>query len=201
MKLLLVGVGGHARTVADLAVHCGHSVAAYVDSAPASPAWLGNAVRIEGDDDAVLAADEVSAGVEGAVMGLGGQRPDQLTARHALFDRYAARFPDAMPHLVHPAATVADDCGIGVGTLVMAGAVVNAGATLGDAVVVNSGAIVEHDATVGDGAHVAPGAIVLGGARVGAGAMIGAGAVVLPGAQVPPGVLVKSLTRFAKVEG
>lgn len=197
MKLLLVGAGGHARTVFDLAQRCDHRVTAYVDRARVHQPWLGEATQLDVSDERALGDPRLAGLADAAVMGLGGTRPEQLAVRFGLFERYAAAFANNPPALIHPAAAVADGDAVAAGALVMAAAVVNAGARVGRAAIVNSGAIIEHDAVVDAGAHVAPGAIVLGGAHVGTNAMIGAGAVVLPGARVPAGGLVPALTRFA----
>jgi sugar O-acyltransferase (sialic acid O-acetyltransferase NeuD family) len=196
VRLLLVGAGGHAGTVVDLVQKCGHQVSAYVDPAQSERRWLGQATRLDGPDESVLADERLAQLVDGVVMGIGGVRPEHLAVRLRLFDRYAAAFLEAPPALVHPAAALAGRAAISPGATIMAGAIVNAAAAIGRAAVVNSGAIVEHDAVIGEGAHVAPGAIVLGGAMIGASAMIGAGAVVLPGARVPAAALVPALTRF-----
>jgi UDP-N-acetylbacillosamine N-acetyltransferase len=74
----------------------------------------------------------------------------------------------------------------GPGGMVMAGAVVNVGATLGAGVIINSGAVVEHDCCVGAFAHISPGARLTGGCEVGEGAWIGAGATVAPHLVIAP---------------
>lgn len=70
--------------------------------------------------------------------------------------------------------------GPGLGSMILAGALVNTGATIGQGCIVNTGAIVEHDCELGDFVHLSPGAVVAGESRIDAGTWIGAGAVVLP---------------------
>jgi acyl-[acyl carrier protein]--UDP-N-acetylglucosamine O-acyltransferase len=194
-----VGAGGHARTVHDLALRCGHTVPAYIDPVKASRPWLAGAEPLDGDDEPLLGESRVAERVDSFAMGLGGVKPAQLARRYDLFARYAVAFAAEPPALVHPAAMVADVESIAPGAQVMAGAIVNAGAAVGRAAIVNSGAIVEHDAVIDNGAHVAPGAIVLGGAHIGANAIVGAGAVVLPGANVAAGALVPAMARVGAV--
>jgi hypothetical protein len=195
VRLLLVGAGGHARTVLDLAFRSGHTVSAYVDPVKALRLWLEGAEQLDGDDEHLLGDPRVAKLADSLVMGLGGVKPAMLASRYDLFERYAAAFAAEPPALVHPAAVVANVESVAPGAQVMAGAIVNAGAIVGRAAIVNSGAIVEHDAVIDPGAHVAPGAIVLGGAHVGANAMVGAGTAVLPGARVAAGALVPALAR------
>ena len=185
MNVVLVGAGGHAKGVVEALRASGGKVVTYIDRVPAN--WLD--ARREESDEAV----EPSVGA--LVFGLGGMTPDALAIRLALFERYRSRGFSAEP-IVHSAGWVGTSARLGVGTVVLAGAVVQPGVQIGQAVIVNSGAIIEHDSTVGDGTHVAPGAIVLGGCRVGSCCMIGAGSVILPGAEVPDATLVRAATRW-----
>jgi len=70
---------------------------------------------------------------------------------------------------------------IGSGVAILAGAVVNAAASLADGVVVNTHASVDHDCVLGEAVHVAPGATLGGNVKVGARTLVGIGARVLPG--------------------
>jgi UDP-perosamine 4-acetyltransferase len=187
VKLLLVGAGGHARTVVEAIIDNGHAVAAYAD--PVACDWL-DAPQVADDD---VAGDDF----DGFVMGLGGVAPARLRARLDLFRTYEQRCLDAVT-LVHAAAFVAPGAGAADGAMVLPRAAVNPGVAIDAAAIINTGAIVEHDARIGAGAHIAPGAIVLGGARIGDCAMIGAGAVVLPGSDVPAEALVPALGRYPR---
>lgn len=69
--------------------------------------------------------------------------------------------------LIHPDSTVSSFADIGLGSVIMAGAVVNANATLRECVIVNSRAVVEHDCLIGKGTHISPGAIIAGNSQVG----------------------------------
>lgn len=185
MKLLLVGAGGHARSVAEAAADNGHEIVAC--AAKERPDWL-EALMIADDDP-------LPGSISGFVMGLGGVDPAGLLRRLELFRHFAARSL-APVSLIHSRAFTAADVVVADGVTVLAGALVNAGARISEAAIVNTGAIVEHDAVVEAGAHVAPGAVLLGATHIGSCAMVGAGAVVLPGAFVPGDTLVPSLTRY-----
>ncbi len=184
MKLLLVGAGGHARTVVDALTDNGHEVLAYTALAP-SP-WLE--APYLSDDDAR------PEDFEGFVMGVGGVMGAGLATRLKLFRAYEARGFEAVT-VIHSTAYVAPGAAVADGATILARAAVNPGAVIGAAAILNTGAIVEHDVRIGAGAHIAPGAIVLGAAQVGDSAMIGAGAVILPGGEVIEGDLVPALRR------
>jgi len=86
--------------------------------------------------------------------------------------------------VVHPHAMVDSTAKIGLGVLVLAGAVIQADAFIGDYAIVNDNATVEHDCRLAEGSHVSCNACLAGGASIGAGTLIGIGASVLPGIQV-----------------
>jgi sugar O-acyltransferase (sialic acid O-acetyltransferase NeuD family) len=182
VKLCLIGAGGHAKVVADAAIAGGHVIIAYADREPVpwmSARWLRTDGEIEG-----LAPDV------GLALGIGGTAPAALVKRSEALAR--VRGPRPCPPVIHPRAIVADKVPVGDGTQIMAGAMVNPGASIGVGVIVNTGAIVEHGALIGDGCHIAPGAIVLASAVLGDHVMVGAGAVVLPRSTLAAATLVKA---------
>ena len=81
---------------------------------------------------------------------------------------------------IHPDASISRDVQIGVGSVVMAGAVINADTHIHEHVIVNTCASVDHDCVLEDAVHIAPGAHLCGGVSVGKGTLIGAGATVVP---------------------
>jgi len=80
---------------------------------------------------------------------------------------------------IHPRATLGRGVRVGFGTVVMAGAVINADAVVGDDVIINTGATVDHDCQIGSGVHIAPGVTLCGTVSVGSGTFVGAGATVI----------------------
>jgi len=183
---VLLGAGGHAKSVVEIRRAAGDRLAAYID--PSVCPWLPGVRHIARDADASPA--------DGAVaLGLGGVTIDLLAARRRLVDAYLARGFQLLT-IVHEAALVSPSATIDEGAHILAGAIVQPGARIGRAALINAGSIVEHDAEIGAGAHIAPGARVLGGARVGAGVLIGSGAVVLPFTDVPAETLAPANTVF-----
>ena len=111
-----------------------------------------------------------------------------------------------LPVIIAPTAHVSRHATIGAGSIVMHGAIVNAGAKVGNNCIVNSRALIEHDAAVEDHCHISTGAILNGDVTVGAGSFIGSGSVIKEGVAVGKGCLVgmgltvrhslKDYTRF-----
>jgi sugar O-acyltransferase (sialic acid O-acetyltransferase NeuD family) len=90
----------------------------------------------------------------------------------------------------HPSAICSATSVLGEGVQLLAGVIVNTGASVGVNVIINTSAVVEHGCRVGDHAHVASAAILCGDVIVGAGAHIGAGATIKQGIVVGEGAVV-----------
>ncbi|MBI1945856.1 MAG: acetyltransferase [Deltaproteobacteria bacterium] len=161
--VVVVGAGGHAKVVIATLRAAGRTV-------------IGCAVRDRSEPTGhllgvpLVAEDDLPAGAE-LLLGVGDNH---------LRQRLAGKLVGPWTSCVHPAATVAEGSVLGVGTLVCAGAVVQADARLGAHVIVNTCASVDHDCIVGDFVHVAPGARLAGDVTVELGALIGVGAAVAP---------------------
>jgi acetyltransferase EpsM len=169
--LIVVGGGGHARSVLDAALAQPHrwQVLGFVDQAPCSEtATLLGVPRFGNDSDAIAhAATNPDTHVVLAVGNVGSS-----AVRRSIAARYGAV---AWATIVHPAAVVAETAQLAPGSVVLAGGIVNAGAMVGAHAIVNTGAIIEHDVQVGAFAHLGPGAVVGGGARIGDDAFLGLG--------------------------
>lgn len=81
---------------------------------------------------------------------------------------------------VHETAIIAEDCIIGEGIQVMAGAIIQPLVKIGRQCIINTKASIDHECVLGDGVEIAPGATLCGDVQVGDHAWIGAGATVLP---------------------
>jgi sugar O-acyltransferase (sialic acid O-acetyltransferase NeuD family) len=95
-----------------------------------------------------------------------------------------------LPVIIAPTAYVSHRAKLGSGTIVMHGAIVNAGASVGINCTINSHALIEHDARVGDHCHISTGAILNGDVTVGAGSFVGSGSVTKQGILIGKGCLV-----------
>jgi len=176
IRVVLLGAGGHARSVLEALRGSPIVPAACTDPRPALHGETLDGIPIAGDDGELAALR--AGGVEGAIVAVGSLGDSRL--REELFAR-AADAGYAFPVVRAPSTVVSERARIGPGSGVLANAVVGPGADVGTNVIVHTSAVVEHDVVVGDHAHVATGALLGGGAVVGAGAHIGLGAVVREG--------------------
>jgi sugar O-acyltransferase (sialic acid O-acetyltransferase NeuD family) len=181
VPVFVFGASGHAKVVIDALERTGLARVTFVcdDAKPKrGTRFMGYPV---GDREDLLARrGETSVGV----VGIGDN------AARVEVARWLVEQGCALISVVHPSASVGREVEIGEGTVVMAGCVINSGASLGRNVILNTGASVDHDCTVGDGVHIAPGARLCGGVSVGAGALIGAGTTIIPGVRVGAGALI-----------
>ncbi len=90
----------------------------------------------------------------------------------------------SMSSAIHPLAQIGRGVHIGVGSVVMAGVVINPGPWVGNDAVINTGATIDHDCVIERGVHVAPGFHICGNVAIGEGALIGAGSVIIPGVDI-----------------
>jgi len=175
-KLVIFGAGGHAKVVVDaIEMEGGYEIffLADADIARKGTKYRGYEIRSEQEG-----LDARIAKVNHAFVAIG-----QNSVRKRIADAVAA-CGFVLATIVHPAAILSKNSGLGAGALLMPGSVVNADAKIGNGVIVNTGAVVEHDCLVGDFAHIGPNASLCGGVVIGKGALIGAGAVVLAGVRV-----------------
>jgi UDP-perosamine 4-acetyltransferase len=176
-NVLIIGASGHAKVCIEVLRATGlyrpcaclapHSASATVLDVPV----------VEAPDTEGLVRFR-SEGVSLAFVALGANKLRDLVG----FAAERAGF--TLVTAIDPTARLSVSARVGVGVLLMPGAVVNAEAVLGDLSIVNSAAVVEHDCQLGRAAHVGPGAVLAGAVTVGVRAFIGAGAVVRPGIHV-----------------
>lgn len=173
-RIFIYGASGHGKVVLDAARQQGLDVLAVFDDNPALAGTFFMNCAVIGGRDALRSWCQRYAGVTG-IVAIGQNRARAAVAGWLV----AAGFK--LTTVIHPRATVASDTEIGVGSVLMAGAVINSGTTLGNNCIINTCASVDHDCVIGDFTHVAPGARLCGNVRVGSGVLIGAGSTLLPG--------------------
>ena len=170
-KIILLGGGGYAKCVAELAHDLGFQIVGFLDDEPTN--WgktvLGFSVLGGITTENILAAQP-----DGMVVAIGNNRIRQMIA-----DRVAS-LATTIPWLTlcHPRASIAHSASIGVGTVLLAGAIVNTEAQIASHVIIGSGAIVEHECVIENFAHISSGARLGGGVSIGIRSTIDTGGIV-----------------------
>jgi sugar O-acyltransferase (sialic acid O-acetyltransferase NeuD family) len=182
-RLLIVGAGGHGRSVAEAVLMSGDfELVGFLDDA----AFVGG-VNVWGMPvvgpaksfgDFILHASH-------AVVAIGNN-----TLRQKLCGQLqAAGF--ALASVIHSRAIVSPRAQLGEGVTVMAGAIVGTEAVLGQGVIVNCGAVVDHHAQVHDFGHLGVNACMAGGSVLGSLAWMQAGSAIGYGVQLAAGTVLK----------
>ena len=178
--LLVIGCGGHARSLIELI----ESAAEWrIHGLVGLPEQVGGFVlgyRVIGSDADFPA---LRAECQAAVLGIG-QLPNPAPRQRLAADLERLGFQ--FPVLTSPRAVVSRHARLGPGTTVGHGVIVNAGAVVGTHCILNSRALVEHDVQIGDHCHISTGVLINGGVCVGSGSFIGSGAMLREGLDLPP---------------
>lgn len=194
-RLLVVGAGGHGRSVADAAELPGQfEVVGFLDDAlPAGKSVLNVAVL-----GPMVNMGHHRAAADQAIVAIGNN-----TVREKLMQQLASTgFVHAT--VIHPRAIVSPSAVLSEGSAVMAGAIVGTEVRLGVGSIVNCGAVVDHHAIVEDFGHLGVNASMAGGTVLGhdawmqAGAALGYGVRVPAGVTLAPGVAVDNKTKKYK---
>ncbi|QNG29035.1 NeuD/PglB/VioB family sugar acetyltransferase [Synechococcus sp. LTW-R] len=188
-SLLLIGCGGHARSLIDIIEEEGHWK---IEGLVGLPEQVGTKVLgytvISSDSD----LPQLSLTCKAAVLAVG-QLPDaRLRIRLAsLLDRLGFE----IPFVVSPHAVVSRHAILRRGTTVGHGSVVNAGAVIGSHCTLNTRCLIEHDVQIGDHCHVSTGAVINGGVKLGPECFIGSGSVLREGLELPARTVISAGKR------
>lgn len=180
-KLIIIGGGGHARVLADVAALSGnYHFIGYTDFQPC-----------EGMELPYLGSDEVIAGYPTddicLVNGIGSIGiPIRRRETFICFVKKGYRFAG----VIHEQSIISVKSTLSEGVQIMGGAVINAGAVVRENVIINTSVTVEHDCDIGAHTHIATGVILSGGVYIGEGCHIGTGTIVIQGIKIGDGVLI-----------
>ena len=181
-RLLLLGGGGHCRSVLDTI----KSLRQYAEIAIIAPdAGETDGIKVIGTDEDVPGLYE--AGWRDAFITLGSVGDTRIRRRlYEMIDNLGFNIPS----FIDPSAILAEGVKIGRGCFVGKRAVINAGCTIGNCAIINTAAVIEHDCVAGDFTHVSPGAVLCGDVKLADDVHVGAGAVVKQGVRIQNGTMV-----------
>lgn len=167
--LILVGGGGHCKSVIEAAESAGYNILGVLDI----PEDVGKEIlstKVIGTDD------DIPAYVNKAEFVITVGFIKNPSTRINLYNR----IKDAggkLATIVASTAYISKYAEIGEGTVVLHQAFVNAGAKVGKNVILNTATNIEHDAVIGDYCHISTGTMVNGECKVGERCFIGSQSV------------------------
>ncbi|MFN3167556.1 MAG: acetyltransferase [Phycisphaeraceae bacterium] len=182
--VIVFGAGAHGRVLIEALELAGRRVEAFIlddDSGLQGKPIAGREVCTP---DRLDRLDPASVELVNAVGSIG-----LPAARRRVYERFAQRgFRFAA--VAHLSATVSSSATLAEGVQIMAGCVVQAGASIGVNTLLNTRVGVDHDCVIGGHCHLAPGVTLSGNVAVGDGCHLGTGAVVIQGVHIGPGSFV-----------
>lgn len=188
-RLLIVGAGGHGRSVAEAVLARGEFVVVgFLDDAfpELERVWE---IPVLGT---VADSAQWRGVVDCAFVALGNNELRQRVVAGLRASGFS------LATVLHPRAIVSPTALIGEGSAIMAGAIIGTEARLGEGVIVNCAAVVDHHGHVGDFGHLGVNAAMAGGSVLGAtawmkaGSALGYGVEIEAGFVLEPGEVVKS---------
>ena len=188
--ILLVGCGGHCRSVLDsVLASCKYDNVGVTAKDKAEAALVGKdpvlAPYLVGSDDDLPRL--FREGWRFAFVALGSV--GSVKGRQAIAEKLRA-IGFSIPVIADPTAVLARSVRLEEGVFIGKLAVVNAGAQIGAFAILNTACVVEHDCRIGVYSHVSPGAVLCGQVTVGDRSHVGAGSVVRQSIRIGDDVLI-----------
>lgn len=181
-NIILLGGGGHCKSVIDVAESAGYNILGIL----AMPEDVGKQVLdykvIGTDDDIPLYVDKAEFVITVGFI----KNP---ATRIKLYNK-VKEAGGKLATIIASTAHVSKYSTIGEGTVVMHQAFVNAGAHIGINCIINTFCNIEHDAIIGDQCHISTGTMVNGDCKVGDRCFIGSQCVLANGIEIDDDVIV-----------
>lgn len=182
-KLILIGGGGHCKSVAEAAVSQGREILGVLDVAEN----VGGKVL---DFDIIGTDDDIAKYAAKAEFMITVGHIKNADIRRKIADKIINANAKLAAPIIASTANVSRWARVGKGTVVLHGAMVNAAAFVGENCIINTMANIEHDAVIEEFCHISTGAMVNGNCRVGNDTFLGSQSVMLNGATICPRSLI-----------
>ncbi len=171
MKIAIIGAGGQARVVGEIASFDRNlEVIAFVENVVPEKEEYIMGIPVMGDHSVLPRLME--EGVKGAIVAVG---DNQIRASH--FKKLSDMGLE-MVNVIHPTAYIAPSATMGKGTTIAVGAIISTGAQIGNNVIINTGASIDHENRVEDHANIGPRCSIAGRVTIRKGAYLGIGSVI-----------------------
>jgi len=184
-KLLLIGGGGHCKSVLDsLLVNHNYTEIGIIDKNGDVGKAILNVPIIGCDEDLPKFHRD---GFTHAFITIGSI--GNPVARIRLFS-ILERIGFEIPNIIDSTAIISRYASLESGIFIGKNTVINSGVSVGKGVIINTSATIEHDCFINDFVHIAPGAVLCGEVYIGHGTHIGANSVIKQQLKIGSGSLV-----------
>lgn len=172
-KILLVGGGGHCKSVLDTLIETKqYSEIGIIDKCEnIGKHILG--ISIIGCDDDLSKFHKNGYNYAFVTIGSVGNTKHRIR----LFD-FLEKIGFDIPNIVDSTSVISENANMSRGIYVGKNAVINAGASIDKGAIINTSATIEHDCTVGSFSHISTGSVLCGEVHIGDNVHIGANSVI-----------------------
>lgn len=173
-KVIIVGSGGHARSVLDILLENND-----FDIVGCTDSQYPNIQRvINMEEIPVIGTDgELETlydnGIKKIFVAIGDNK-----LRNKIYDK-VVNIGFSPINVISKNAVISPKAQIGQGICIMAGAIVNVNSVIGDNSIINTKASIDHDCVIGKSSHIAPGSTLSGYIKIGDGTHIGTGTTII----------------------
>lgn len=185
-KVIIYGGTGQAKVVRPIIEHYGSKVIAVFDDTPSLKSPFPDIEIYCGYDEFLRWVKNKKRDEVGFCIAIGNPYGRvRLKLSEKLIDEGLKPVT-----IAHPAAWIAENAEIGLGSQIMAGAVIMPEAKIGKQCIINTNVGIDHECILGDGTEVAPGATLCGCVHMGVNSWVCAGSTVLPRIKIGEDVIV-----------
>ena len=189
-NLILLGGGGHCKSVIDVAESAGYTILGILDK----PEEVGKKVlsyQVIGTDD------DIDKYVDKAEFVITVGQIKSSTVRRQIAER-VEKAGGRFATIIAPDAVVSKYATIGQGTVILHHCVVNADARIGSNCIINTMVNIEHDVERGDFCHISTGTMVNGTVKIGSDTFVGSGSIIYNNIEIPGCSIIPAGTTVRK---
>ena len=175
-KFILVGGGGHCKSVIEAIESIDGTIIGILDSCEKSGSFVLGYPILGSDNLIPQYINEceflVTVGqIKNAIV--------RMKLHHLI-----KKFDGKLATIIASSAIVSKHAKLGEGTIILHQAIINAGSNIGIGCIINTHATIEHDVIIEDFCHISTGAIINGGCRIASECFIGSQSVIINGIQI-----------------
>jgi len=180
-KLILIGAGGHCKSCIDVIENENKfKIVAIIDKKKKK-----KLLKYKVFDEKYL--NEISPKRYSVIITVG--QIKNFKVRERLFNK-VKKLGFHLPYIKSPSAYISKHSKIGEGTIIMHGAIINAGSTIGKNCIINTNSLIEHDVVIGDHTHVSTRATVNGNVLVEKKVFVGSRSVIKNNIKIGQGSII-----------
>lgn len=177
-SLAIIGCGGHAKSVADVAIRLSYNNVFFLDpNAGDNETILGLRVYRKVPNKVLSTSLQFAPGVG-----------DNQTRKQII--KELLNHNDELVNISSPSAYLAKDSKLGGANFIGHNAYIGPNAVIGDGCIINTASVVEHDCEVGSFSHISVNTTLAGKVKIGSNCFIGAGATIIDGVEITDNVTV-----------